>query len=133
VKPLSEHQEQAVVVEWWDHYSKTRKIPTELLIAIPNAAKRSYKLAARLKAEGLRSGVPDLFLAWTKHFRCKRDGYMEMIFGGLWIEMKVARKGANPTKQQTIIIELLRYAGYNAIICRGATEAIRAIRAYCET
>jgi hypothetical protein len=49
-------------------------------------------------------------------------------FGGLWLEMK--KIGAKATPAQIEMVDLLRYAGYNALITEGSDEAIRAIRAY---
>lgn len=73
---ISEHQAQAALVAWAALHETTYP-ELRLLFAIPNAAKRSFKLAAVMKAEGLKSGVPDLCLPVS---RC---GY-----SALFIEMK---------------------------------------------
>ena len=72
-----EHLEQVHVIHWWDTIAKANGIPECLLFAIPNGGYRTKRTGAMLKAEGMRAGVPDLFLA------VPRGG-----FGGLFIEMK---------------------------------------------
>jgi hypothetical protein len=58
----SEHAEQAALVAWADGHAG--RLPAlGLLLAIPNGARTSMSVARRLKAEGLRKGCPDLFLA----------------------------------------------------------------------
>ena len=52
----SEHSLQVSVVE----YLELHRRPRVYFFAIPNAAKRSWYLAARMQAEGLRAGVADL-------------------------------------------------------------------------
>ena len=64
---LSEHYEQALVIQFM-----RRNYPEVLIFAIPNGGQRNAATGARLKAEGVVPGVPDLFIpAW-----------------GLFIEMK---------------------------------------------
>lgn len=50
------------------------------ILAIPNGGHRDIRVAAKLKAEGVRRGIPDLFLAVASR------GYH-----GLWIELKVGK------------------------------------------
>ncbi len=123
---MSEHTEQAVIIQWarrWDHlYPELR-----LLFAIPNGAaltgytdrrgRRYSPQAARLKAEGLRVGVPDLFLPVA------RQG-----FHGMFIELKVGKN--KPTRDQVEVIDALAEQGYYAAVCWGAGEAIAEIKAY---
>lgn len=64
----SEHQEQVAFVKWFRHQH-----PKVRIFAIPNAAKRSYELAAYLKAEGMDTGVPDLYIPeWKQWIEFKR-------------------------------------------------------------
>ena len=74
---ITEHEEQKMLIKWWSMSCTKFGIPEVCLFAIPNAAKRSMKIASMLKAEGMRSGIPDLFLAVP---RCGKHG--------LFIEMK---------------------------------------------
>jgi len=115
-----EHEAQAAVIRW--ARSMELILPSlRLLLAIPNAAKRSPGLAAMLKAEGLKSGVPDLFLpvpmstgiAWVP---------------GLFVEMKI--RPNRVTENQAGWIMDLRNQGYRVEICWSAVEAIEVLKSY---
>lgn len=108
---LSEHQEQVLVVKHCD----AKNI---LAFAIPNAGKRSMITASILKAEGMKSGVPDLFIPIAK------NGYH-----GLFIEMKKV-KGGTVSDTQKVWLEALNKNGYLAVVARGHAEAIKIIEEY---
>ncbi len=78
-----------------------------LLYHIPNEGKRSKANGRRLKAEGLKSGVPDLCLPVA---RCGCHG--------LYIELK-RLKGGRVTDEQTGWMAALMQQGYMAAVCRG--------------
>ena len=84
---------------------------------IPNGGKRDRKEAARLKAEGVKPGVPDVFLP------VPRGGYH-----GLWIELKV--DGGKPSKEQRDWLEYLNGTGYCALLCYGWQTAQMEIEQY---
>ena len=109
---MSEADEQRAVVEWcaW------RRIP---VFHIPNGGSRHPAEAARLKAQGVKAGVPDLCIPVA------RGG-----FHSLYIEMK-APKGRVSEKQREWLA-LLSEQGMRAIVCYGADSAIKAIEAYME-
>lgn len=97
----TEHLEQRAFVSWF-----RRNYPGVRIFAIPNGGVRSLAAAARLKAEGVSKGVPDLFIpAWW-----------------LWVEMKRI-KGGVVSDEQHDWMEYLRGIGYECIVCRGADEA----------
>lgn len=108
--PLSEHDEQCTVVE----YCKIRRYP---IFAIPNGGSRHKAEAARLKAEGVSAGVPDLFLPIPTG-NCH----------GLFIEMKVGKNKSSAS--QNAWIALLKKNGYAAEVCYGAYAAIKMIDRY---
>lgn len=118
IKPLipTESQEQCIVILWADANPAIRG----KLMSIPNGANKSPASAAKFKREGLRPGVPDLFLPIA------RQG-----FHGLWIEMK-RRKGGKLSDAQNEWIEFLRYENYAAYCCEGAGEAINIIKKYMD-
>jgi hypothetical protein len=87
---------------------------------IPNGGHRHKSTAARLKAAGVKAGVPDLCLPVA---RC---GYH-----GLYIEMKAGKNDATPSQKKWL--KHLREAGYKAAICRGWSEAKDVIVAYLTT
>lgn len=75
-KAGDEHGEQTALFQWaalnFKHAPELR-----MMFAIPNGGERNKIVASRLVAEGVRTGVPDVFLA------VPRAGYC-----GLFIEMK---------------------------------------------
>jgi hypothetical protein len=88
------------------------------LYAIANAGAGGQKgQGGKLKAEGVRKGVPDLKLPVA------RGGYF-----GLYIEMKVGDN--KPTREQWEWIEDLRTEGYKVVVCWGCEEALVAITEY---
>lgn len=108
-KHPSEHAEQSALFAWCALAVKQRP-ELALLFAVPNAAKRSPRLGAYMKAEGLRAGVPDLFLPVAK------GGY-----GCLAIELKSMTGTATETQKDWIA--RLNAAGNYAAVCRGWVEA----------
>jgi hypothetical protein len=80
-----------------------------LLFAIPNGGLRNHVTANRLKATGVKKGVPDLFLPLARSYH------------GLFIEMK--KKGGIVSKEQKEWQKELTKQNYRAIICRGWVEA----------
>ena len=102
----------------WAKTARGKWPELELLYHVPNEGKRSYKTAARLKAEGLKSGVPDICLP------VPRGGHH-----GLYIELKRV-KNSRVTKDQLDWIEALIAQGYVAAVCRGCDEAIELITRY---
>ena len=88
-----------------------------LMYHIPNEGKRSLAMGARMKAEGLRKGVPDI------HLPVARNGYH-----GLFIEMK--RKGGRPEEEQIAWLNELRKNGHVAEVCYGTDDAIQVIIRY---
>ncbi len=83
------------------------------MLAIPNGGKRNVITAMKLRDEGVRPGVPDLFLP------CPRNQYH-----GLWIEMKCHRRGSRVAESQKLWHDYLRGVGYRVVVCRDADEAI---------
>lgn len=112
----SEHQEQCAVVSWAE-ISAHMYPALSKLHAIPNGGLRHKRVAIKLKAEGVKPGVPDLCLPVS---RC---GYH-----GLYIEMK--SKTGRPTKDQKEWISDLTSEGYLAVVCKGAEQAIDLLQSY---
>ena len=111
-----EHAAQVAVAKW--AALACGSMPElRLLFAIPNGGARDVITGARLKAEGVRRGVPDLFLPVSRH-----DCH------GLFIEMKSA-KGVLSTEQKAWAFAL-HYEGYRVEVCRSAQAAIDTITEY---
>jgi hypothetical protein len=96
---------------------------TRLMFAVPNGGKRNPREGARMKLQGTKAGVPDIFLP------VPRNG-----FHGLWIELKrpIVKGEAKPvvSPEQKYWIEQLREQGYRAEVCYGWIEAKTLIEEY---
>lgn len=91
-----------------------------MLFHTPNGGNRNVITAKKLKAEGVKPGVPDLCLP------VPRGGYH-----GLFIEMK-RQKGGVVSPEQKAWLQALNALGYRAEVCKGAAEAWDVIREYVQ-
>lgn len=113
-----ESAHQAQVMEWSKWAYKTGKYPMlNMLHCSLNGVKLSATQARIAKAQGMLSGVPDLFLPLPK------NGHH-----GLYIEMK-SEKG-RLTENQQWFLSNAESLGYKTAVCYSAKEAIDAIEAY---
>ena len=115
----TEHQEQCALFEWATWMAK-RMPELHLMHAIPNGGKRDIRTAARLKAEGVKPGVPDIFLP------IPRGGKH-----GLYIELK-RRRGGVISKAQEAWMRALMEQGYVCAVCKGAESAKNEILMYLD-
>ena len=113
---LTEAQEQQKVFDW-ARISEGRFPELKFMFHIPNGGSRNKAEAANLRRQGVKPGVPDIFLP------APRGSYH-----GLWIEMKVGKN--KPTAYQNTYIDYLNGSGYRAVVCYGADEAIIVITEY---
>lgn len=114
----SEHAEQCALMKWWALECRRFCVFENLLFAIPNGGARSVVTGAALKAEGVRPGVPDLFLS------VPAKGY-----SGLFIEMK-KKSGGRPSAAQKQMKIFLERSGYCVKVCYGFDEAKKEIEIY---
>ena len=112
----SESNEQISLFEWCE-YSAGKYPELKLLFHIPNGGYRTTATAGRMKAEGVKSGVPDLMLPVSK------GGYH-----GLFIEMKAGKN--KPTVNQEKWIHDLSLQGYLSLVCYGWEEAAKTLMKY---
>lgn len=113
---ISEHAHQATLVSWFDRvYPKYKG----RFFAIPNGEFRHKSTAIKLKIEGVRKGVPDLFLPVPNG-----------KYNGLFIELKSEQGRAS--KEQIEWITFLESQGYSANICHGWDFAASVIKNYME-
>ena len=104
----SESDEQTGLVNWFHC-----QFPTVRIFHIPNGGHRSLSVARALKREGVRPGVPDLYVpAWR-----------------LWIEMK-RKTGGRLSTEQKDWIAYLESIGDTVIVGRGAEDASRQVMAW---
>jgi len=114
----SEHEEQVALFKWWEFACHSFGLNSKCLFAIPNGGKRDVVIAKRLKQEGVKSGIPDIFLA------VPREGKH-----GLFIELK-KKKGGKVSENQKICISLFSALEYKAIVCNGWLDAKEEIEEY---
>lgn len=114
---LSEHQEQTLLFAWARKAQCT--IPElTLLFAVPNGGRRDAVTGARLKAEGVMAGMPDICLP------VPRNGS-----GALYVELKARHRGRLSEAQKERIAALTA-AGNQVSVCYGWEAARDAILAY---
>lgn len=101
----SEHIEQVQTVSWFRKTYENVKI-----FAIPNGGHRNKITAAKLKAEGVTPGIPDLFVPEFN----------------LWIEMK-RQKGGRLSDNQKAMRTYLMSCGHDFLMCQGFEDAKRQI------
>jgi hypothetical protein len=107
-KGNSEHGHQVALFAWmaqnFDKYPQLK-----LCFAIPNGGERNKAVAANLKAEGVRSGVPDIFLPAAID-----------RWHGLFIEMKrpktPTQTAGTLSSEQKIWIPALKELGYGVVV-----------------
>ena len=87
------------------------------LMAIPNGGHRGKAAAGKIRAEGAKPGVPDLFLPVARRGQ-----------HGLWIELKKA--GGSPSPEQLDWLLYLHHAGYAAHICNDPATVRQIVTAY---
>lgn len=112
-----EGQEQAALMSWAQMQS-WRWPELALLFHIPNGGGRSKAEAGRFKAEGVKAGVPDLFLPVPRG-----------EYHGLFIELKRIDGGRVSAAQMTWI-QNLSDQGYRAVVCNGWECAAKVIGDY---
>ena len=111
-----EHAEQVALVTW-AKFESGRVPELALLFAIPNGGHRNKATAGKLKAEGVKAGVPDLCLPVARgHYH------------GLYIELK-AKGGRATPDQRDWLIELGKQ-GYYTALCFGWEFAKETIEKY---
>jgi hypothetical protein len=113
IKP-TEHQEQAAFFRRVA-ISKWRDLP---IFAIPNGGHRHAVTAARLKAEGVTPGVPDVFVAQPANH-----------WHGLFIEFK-RQAGGSVSAVQADYLRALATAGYAVTVAKGHDAAWAALERY---
>lgn len=120
-----EHDEQSALFTWasW-HLAKYPDL--RLMFAIPNGGHRNLLVAKKMKAEGTKPGVPDIFLPVPRG-----------PHHGLFLEMKAENHrpkregssgGLSDVQQQWIAD--LRAQGYAARVAYGVRDAIEIVETY---
>ena len=112
----NEHEQQSAFFDWVD-IMKLKDKRLELCFAVPNAGKRSYGAAMYMKAEGLRAGVPDVWLPVPNKKYC-----------GLVMENKYG--GNKLTDNQELWLRKLKRVGHYVCVCRSTEQMIKEVSKY---
>lgn len=119
---MSEHSDQVALFRW-AALQANRYPQLRLMFAVPNGGIRSKATAAKLKAEGVKAGIPDVCLP------VPIDG-----FGACYIEMKRAKEKGKPagreSQAQKDMRKALSDAGNYAVVCFGWEDAKDALLWY---
>lgn len=114
----SEHSQQVALFAW--AALNVGNYPAlAYMFAIPNGGLRDVRTAASLKAEGVKAGVPDIFLPCPIQTR-----------SGCFIEMKI--KNNRPTVEQNEYRIFLQSYGYYWACCYSWEDARDTLIGYLE-
>ena len=111
-----EAKEQAVVISWCE-MQKNKYPELSMIYHCPNGGYRNKIEAANLKRQGVKSGVPDLFLPVPRKNK-----------HGLFIEMKWGNNKCTPNQNKWIL--KLSKLDYEVKVCYSSMEAIDTIKEY---
>jgi hypothetical protein len=112
---LSEHEQQKMLFRWANFHPMLK-----LMFAIPNGTRTTPWIARRMKEEGLKAGVPDIFLPIPVY-----------PWHGLFIELKRA-DGGTVRPIQKAWLKALGELDYHCCIANGFEEAKTIIINYIE-
>lgn len=125
----SEHASQVALFAW-AALSVGKYPPLAYMFAIPNGFFGSAEQKGKMKAEGLRTGVCDVFLPQPFH-----NQYGDQ-YGGCFIEMKIEKyrnhKDGGCKPEQVDFINWATSAGYYCKVCYNWVEAKDCLVAYLE-
>lgn len=116
-KPQLEHAEAKAFMQW-ARLNEAAHPELRWLFAVPNGGDRNVIVAAKIKAEGAKRGVPDYI--WPV-----RAGN----FTGLVIELK-RTSGSDASEYQKEWLGHFVREGWWAVVCNGAEDAIQCVRNY---
>lgn len=119
----TEHGNQMAVFQWIAIKGQWLYPELNLAFAVPSGGLRDKVTAAKLKSEGVKAGVSDVFLPVA------RRGYH-----GMWAELKRPeyrnRKNGGRTDEQIKFQEAMTAQGYYCVTCYGWFEMVSAFCAY---
>ena len=115
---MSEHDQQSFLFDWAKKM-ESRHPQLKMLFAIPNGGLRQKVVAAKLKREGVKAGVPDIFLAIP--IQDKEYGFGTEWSHGLFIEMKFGKNKLTPNQNEWM--DALRKEGFKCGLCFSWIEA----------
>jgi hypothetical protein len=145
IKTGSEHEHQTALFCWAANNLKFEP-RLALLHAIPNGGERNAIVASRMKAEGVKRGVPDIFLPVPVFeeidlSKYEHRNWSPLKYAGLYIEMKRPKErlkrrpehqwdtgGVKP--EQVDWLNALQAQRYKCVVCYHWFEAASEIYFY---
>ena len=118
MRKQNEHNEQVAFFRW-ARLQEGIYPELALMFAIPNGGHRHISVARKLKAEGVKAGVPDIFLPISRGEYC-----------GLFIEMKTGKNKLTESQRKYKI--QLETQGYYVEVCYDWEQASKIIGNYLE-
>lgn len=120
---MTEHSEQAMVIAWadrnQDRHPELKWLHSSLNgIFIPAPPSIRARIINHMKAEGMKKGIPDLFLPVAR-----RD------YHGLYIELKRS-DGGKVRDEQSDFLDFVASQGYYGQVCCGYLEAKETLEWY---
>ena len=124
----TESQIQSAFVEWCRRSEK--KYPAlKLAFSVPNGAwTKNYAMAAKLKREGMRPGVPDWMMPHSSKISIDERNLAVKFKHGLAIEFK--RPGGKCTTIQLAYHKLLMQGGWQVEVCSDWQVARQIVEEY---
>lgn len=113
----SESRMQQTLVRWWGMACVEFGLPVNALCAFPLQGLRTARNGARLKAEGMRKGFPDLALFVPT-----------AMAPALFVELKTQKGRLTPAQKE--MLGSLESRGYSTAVCRSFDEAEGTIREF---
>lgn len=113
-RKLRTEEHDAQVDLFRDHLD-VRLVRGAVAFAVGNGGKRHPKVAREMKAEGVKAGVPDIFVLY------RRQVY--------FLEMKKA-KGGRVSKEQKVMMARLVAAGAICAVAAGLEQAIKQLEVW---
>lgn len=113
-KAKSEHDLQVEICRWCEGFGQY--LVKGRFFAVPNGGYRTKATAAKLKAEGLRPGVPDMIF-FGPHGRV------------LWVEVKRGKAGRLSEAQVNFSVEL-QTNGHTVVVVRDLDGFVEKIRSF---
>lgn len=138
-RSYEESDNQIALFAWWATHCKSFGVAECLLFAVPNGSalgtgkedwqvKQRVMRGKRLKAEGLRPGTPDVFLAVPRRPAPIVPGATTKHYDGLFVEMKTAKGKVSDEQEAFFGYAMAR--GYKCVVARSCEEAVKEISNY---
>lgn len=122
-KAGTEHAHQRAFFGWLNWCANTTYPLARYAYAIPNGGKRDIVTASRLKAEGVKAGVPDIHFPASMLIAGTDQRYLT-----LYIEMKAGDGRASTDQNEWH--SFLRGAGHAVCVCWGWRAAVACFQDY---